>query len=208
MTTVNDFLQLIYWALSQRWANLFITPTNTLRAVDLAVKDILNYEGINWWFQLRVDESFETSGAWDTYIHTIEWWNKEYLRRIVSISVNDTELSWITVKAIPRFQRPNDVYFRFGDSSLTVMDQRGEKMRYTISYFAWYKSLTSLNDTIPVPDFFLPALFDYCMSYLMLPFWQYGEGKDQNFYQRAWEKMAGILKSNSSQNSSLVINIR
>ena len=48
MSSVNDFLQLIYGALSQRGANLFITPTNTLRAVDLAVKDVLNYEGINW----------------------------------------------------------------------------------------------------------------------------------------------------------------
>lgn len=48
MSTVNDFLQLIYGALSQRGANLFITPTNTLRAVDLAVKDVLNYEGVNW----------------------------------------------------------------------------------------------------------------------------------------------------------------
>ncbi len=46
------------------------------------------------------------------------------------------------------------------------------------------------------------------MSYLMLPFGQYGEGKDQNFYERATAKMAGILKSNSSQNSSLVTNIK
>lgn len=44
MITASDFFQLIYGALSQRGANIFITPTNTLRALDLAVKDVLNYE--------------------------------------------------------------------------------------------------------------------------------------------------------------------
>ena len=88
MSTVNDFLQLIYGALSQRGANLFITPTNTLRAVDLAVKDVLNYEGVNWGFQLRTNDTFTTTGASDTFIHTIPNSDTEFVRRIVSVEVN------------------------------------------------------------------------------------------------------------------------
>lgn len=208
MTTVNDFLQLIYWALSQRWANLFITPTNTLRAVDLAIKDVLNYEWINWWFQMRVDDTFTTSWADTTFVHTIPTSATEFVRRIVTVDVNWMVQPNIYIKAIPRLESTKDLFFKFGDSTITVFDQPGQPFTYTISYFVWYKTLISLEDTIPIPDFFLPALFDYTMSYLMLPFGQYGEGKDQNFYQRAGEKMAGILKSNSSQNSNLVINIK
>lgn len=207
MSTVNDFLQLVYGALSQRWANLFITPTNTLRAVDLAVKDVLNYEWINWWFQLRVDDTFTTPWTGTTHVHTIPTSSTEYVRRVVSIYVNDIEQPALSVKTIPRLSSTKDVYFRFGDSVFTVFDQPGW-LTYKVSYFVWFKTLTSLDDVLPIPDFFLPALFDYCMSYLMLPFGQYGEGKDQNFYQRAWEKMAWILKSNSSQNSNLIINIK
>lgn len=208
MATVNDVLQLIYGALSQRGANLFITPTNTLRAVDLAVKDVLNYEWVNWWFQLRVNDTFTTTGSGNTYVYTIPTSSTEFVRRIVSIEANWVDQIWVNVKAIPKLASTKDVYFRFGDSTITVFDQPWQTITYTISYFVWFKTLISVDDTLPVPDFFLPALFDYCMSYLMLPFGQYGEGKDQNFYQRAGEKMAGILKSNSSQNSNLVINIK
>jgi hypothetical protein len=208
MATVNDFLQLIYGALSQRGANLFITPTNTLRAVDLAVKDVLNYEGINWGFQLRVDDTFTTTGAGNTFVHTIPTSTTEFVRRVVAVEMNGIEQQSLSVKAIPRLNSSRDIYFRFGDSSITVFDQPGQPLTYTLSYFVGYKTLVSPEDSLPIPDFFLPALFDYCMSYLMLPFGQYGEGKDQNFYQRAGEKMAGILKSNSSQNSNLVINIK
>lgn len=208
MSTVNDFLQLIYGALSQRGANLFITPTNTLRAVDLAVKDVLNYEGVNWGFQLRTNDTFTTTGASDTFIHTIPTASTEFVRRVVAIEANGIEQTSLSVKALPKLQSNKDVYFRFGDSTVTVFDTPGNPITYTISYFVWFKTLVSLEDNLPVPDFFLPALFDYTMSYLMLPFGQYGEWKDQNFYQRAWEKMAGILKSNSSQNSNLVISIK
>jgi len=91
MATVNDFLQLIYGALSQRGANLFITPTNTLKAVDLAVKDVLNYEGINWGFQLRVDDTFTTDGTASTFVHTIPTSNTEFVRRVVALDVNGNE---------------------------------------------------------------------------------------------------------------------
>lgn len=208
MSTVNDFLQLIYGALSQRWANLFITPTNTLRAVDLAVKDVLNYEGVNWGFQLRTNDTFTTTGASDTFIHTIPNYDTEFVRRIVSVEVNGNWLAALCVKAIPKLNYMHDVHFRFGDSTITMFDTPGSPITYTISYFAWFKTLTSLDQELPIPDFFLPALFDYTMSYLMLPFGQYGEWKDQNFYERATAKMAGILKSNSSQNSNLVIAIK
>jgi len=208
MSTVNDFLQLVYGALSQRWANLFITPTNTLRAVDLAVKDILNYEGINWAFQLRVGDTFSTTWADSTFVHTIPTSSTEFIRRVVSVYVNWNEQPSLSVKSIPKLHTTKDVYFRFWDSTITVFDQPSQAMDYELAYFVGYKTLTSLEDTLPIPDFFLPALFDFTMSYLMLPFGQYGEWKDQNFYQRATEKMAGILKSNSSQNSNLVINIK
>lgn len=175
MATVNDFLQLIYGALSQRGANLFITPTNTLRAVDLAVKDVLNYEGINWGFQLRVNDTFTTTGASNTFLHTIPTSDTEFVRRVVAIEINGNEQSALTVKALPKLQYPKDVYFRFGDSTITVFDTPGSPATYTISYFVGFKTLVSLDDALPIPDFFLPALFDYCMSYLMLPFGQYGE---------------------------------
>lgn len=206
-TSVNDFLQLIYWALSQRGSNLFISPTNTLRAVDLAIKDVLNYEGINWAFQLRVNDSFTTTGAWDTFIHTIPTSSTEYVRRIVYLTAGGSDIGKLKVKQIPKLDNSADVYFRFGDSTVTVYDQPWQPISYEMHYFVWYKTLTSLDDAIPIPDFFLPALFDFTMSYLMLPFGQYGEWKDQNFYERATAKMAWILKSNSSQNSNLVIKI-
>ncbi len=208
MTSVNDFLQLIYGALSQRGANLFITPTNTLRAVDLAVKDILNYEGVNWSFQMRVNDSFVTTGADTTYTYTIPTSATEYIRRVVLVECNGNEITNFNARAVPKLRSSNDVFYRYGEPTLTVFDTPWNTNSYTIHYFVWYKSLTSLEDILPVPDFFLPALFDFTMSYLMLPFGQYGEGKDQNFYERATAKMAGILKSNSSQNSSLVTNIK
>lgn len=135
MSSVNDFLQLIYGALSQRGANLFITPTNTLRAVDLAVKDVLNYEGVNWGFQLRVNDTFTTTGASDTFVHTIPTSSTEFVRRIVSVEVNGNVLPALSVKAIPKLQYMHDVHFRFGDSTVTVMDSPGSPITYTISYF-------------------------------------------------------------------------
>lgn len=135
MATVNDFLQLIYGALSQRGANLFITPTNTLKAVDLAVKDVLNYEGINWGFQLRVDDTFITDGTASTFVHTIPTSNTEFVRRVVALDVNGNEQQAITAKALPRLHSTKDVYFRFGDSTVTVFDQPGQPYTYTMSYF-------------------------------------------------------------------------
>lgn len=154
MTTVNDFLQLIYGALSQRWANLFITPTNTLRAVDLAIKDVLNYEGINWWFQLRVEDTFTTTGAASRFVHTIPTSTTEFVRRVVALDVNENEQQWIIVKSLPRLHSTKDVYFRFWDSTVTVFDQPGQPYTYTMSYFVGYKTLISLDDTLPIPDFF------------------------------------------------------
>ena len=208
MTSVNDFLQLVYGALSQRGANLFITPTNTLRAVDLAVKDVLNYEWVNWAFQLRVNDSFTTTGASSTYTYTIPTSATEYIRRVVLVECNGNEVSNLTTRAVPKLRSQNDIFYRYGEPTVTVFDTPWNTNSYVIHYFVGYKTLTSLEDIIPVPDFFLPALFDFTMSYLMLPFGQYGEGKDQNFYERATAKMAWILKSNSSQNSSLVTNIK
>ena len=206
-TTVNDFLQLIYWALSQRWANIFISPTNTLKAVDLAVKDILNYEWINWAFQLRTDDTFSTDWTSSKFVHTIPTSSTEYVRRVVYVAMNGSDVGKLKVKAINKIDNSSEVFFRFWDSTVTVFDHVWQPLNYELAYFVGYKSLTSLDQTLPIPDFFLPALFDFTMSYLMLPFGQYWEGKDQNFYQRATEKMAWVLKSNSSQSSNLVIKI-
>ena len=57
---VKEFNRSIYAALSHRGTNLFVSDLNLLRFVDYAVKDILNYEGVQWSFMYRNDIKFIT----------------------------------------------------------------------------------------------------------------------------------------------------
>ena len=204
---VKEFNRSIYWALSHRGTNLFVSDLNLLRFVDYAVKDILNYEGVQWSFMYRNDIKFTTPGEGGTFSFEIQNPTKEYLRRLFEVKADGVKQEPLKLRrSVDEVSTNGGVFFNYWGTTIVVDDKRSTE--YTVGYTVGFTDLLALEDELPLPSYFYPALFDFTMSYVMLPFGQYGEWKDQNFYERGQQKLQQVLKSNSSQGSNLTFNIR
>lgn len=69
-----------------------------------------------------MNDEFTTTGAASTYTYTIPTSATEYLRRVISIDCNGNELTQLNTRAIPKLNTYNEVFYRYGDSTITVFD--------------------------------------------------------------------------------------
>lgn len=207
---VKDFIPLIHGALWQMGTTLFISDKNLINFMNLAMQDILNYEGISWGFQYRHEVSFRLDGLTDdVFIFEIPNWDKEKLKRIAYLNIDGHTLNTYDFKQHPdAIKRMEDLFFIYNDTKLYMKNQLWVQRNVSIGYFVNPVPLTSSESEIPLPNYMHSPLFDYTMSYLMLPHGQYGEEKDHRFFERAQMKMQSIAKSNNAQSASVTTKIK
>lgn len=69
-----------------------------------------------------MNDSFTTTGASSTYTYTIPTSATEYIRRVVLVECNGNEVSNLTTRAVPKLRSQNDIFYRYGEPTVTVFD--------------------------------------------------------------------------------------
>lgn len=211
--TVNQFIQGVYASLTQQGSTLLINSDNLLTFVNYAMCDVLTYEGRVWTFQHVTGNSETTPGTTTFHTITIPNSDTETIKRILSIK---TSRGTSTLDDSIRFKMKQDgiinsdreVYLRPNDTSFKVYDVIGNPITYEYSYVRGFKFLTGLTDDVPLPDEFLPALHSLTLSYCSIPYGQYSDGKEVNFYSKGMNQLGNLAKSDGMQISSIVTNIQ
>lgn len=106
-----------------------------------------------------------------------------------------------------RINEPREIHFIQDRTFFDVHDVVGNPITYTYSYCRGLKFLTDLDQEIPIPEIFLPALHQLTVSYCSVPYGQYSDGKEVNFYQSGLQKLANLAKGESQQIVRVTTNI-
>ena len=190
-----------------RGLQMFMSEKNIIGCINMAIHDVLNYNGRNWKFMkfpgvIIRGSSDEDIMQVDLSAHLPD---DVYIKGILSMKVNGSEVT-PRILNVPTITMESEVYVK-PYSREVYLKNIGDSGEYEFAFQLGFKQLKSANSIIPLPEQFFGALFDYTLSYIMLPFGQYGEQKDQTFYERAQQKMKNIIDSSPVDGSFVVPNI-
>ena len=158
-----------------------------------------------------VGNTFTTTGVSDSFTTTVP--NGDTIQRLVTLksargnSVYDESVKF-QFKQDGIINADREVYYQQGGTTVKVFDVATNPIDYTYSYVKGLKRLASASDTIPVPDCFLPALHSLTLSYCMVPYGQYADGKEVNVYQKGRQQLADLAKYDGVQLGNLKINVQ
>lgn len=209
---VNAFIQSVFASLTQQGSTLLINSDTLLTFTNFGLSDIYNYEGRFWGFQYVVGNTFTTTGASTNFTHTIPENATNTIQRLVSLrATRGTTVLDESVKF--KFKRDGvigdhrDTYYQQYGTTFKVYDEPNRPINYEYSYVKGFKFLTSLNDELPIPEQFIPALHSFVISYCLVPFGQYSDNKEVNFYQKGLQQLANLAKGDGAQVGTVITNI-
>lgn len=200
---VQDLLQPLYLEANQQLWTLLLWDIWIINAINMALNDIYFYEWNHWWFMYKENEvdlnevddfiTIESNIPFIKLTWVFIWDNYDPLKF-------DIVYSKIRVKSNSCNSNWQYVYL---NSFWKEILMRNPKKKMIISYIGWFNRLTTKEDIIPVPDWFISALRNLSLFYILWPQWQYWEQKSWDLYNRWQEQLRQLSKSWLWQVSSI-----
>ena len=206
--TVGTLKTMLYASLSQQWAS-YLVGNNAIYFINLALTDIYNYQGRYWSFQYMPQEIIPGT---DTRVPVPYTVTGSYfgvvsppIVRVSSLRKMNTHTTGtpygrekldIQFLQSTTLTKEHDIHYQMYDNTITVFDNL---QWYVLNYIAGMRFLSSDTDIIPLPITFIGALHSLCLSYMYVPFGQYGDQKEVNKWQQAMQQLGMLAQADAPQ---------
>lgn len=204
---VQDFISAAYNQLTQKWATMLIGDDWLLAYINFALADIYSYEWREWAFMYNTEKVIVWNLVDTTIITTMD---KPIIKLLACRDLWDTDYKEVQfrIKHWLSLRENWDAYFNPFGTILKLYNNITSPINYSIDRIWWFNAVQTKTETLPIPDAFCWALFDFTMAYCMPQFWQYWDNKELNYYTKARNKLAELAKVSSYQVKQLNPNIR
>ncbi len=208
---VGAFIEVLYHWLTQRWATMFVSKESIMNFINFGLNDIYSFEGRGWSFMYKPNETITIPGATATtyYEHTtaspiyrlINIYDLQYSQFLASTKMKQTNLLINT---------SGDIFFLPFTTMISLFNNQTTTSTggYTLAYLGWFTPVTLDTDTLPIPDSFVHALYDFVMAYILPVYAQAGEQRENVEYQRAIAKLRELTKADDIQFNKITFNIK
>lgn len=198
---VSEFItDAIYRWINQKLPSYLMGPSGITKAINFALNDIFSYEGKYWTF-MYTSEEVDTTLLTDTGDVTLEATLTYPIQRIVRIDdMSSTALDKFENVNTEPFDGVRDLEineFRYHPHT-TRLKIYNNKSKYKIHYIHYFP-VVGYDDVIPLPDLFLGVLYNLTLSYIYPQYWQIGDNRETNVYNKARQQLTDLAKTDSLQ---------
>ena len=224
---VKDFIKnSLYRGTNQKLQTVLLWDTAVVNAINFALSDIYTYEGKEWTFMYDKKTLTWDSTTDKNIVLTLDspikkvflvhdkndnrypatLYNTNTTMKQNMPSTYDDRFQIIHTEPTEGIENLNShqLYFKPWSKSITIANNNNQW--YVLHYVHGF-DFVGIEDTLPIPDMFLWALYNIVMTYLYPINWQYGDNKDANSYNKAKDQLVNLAKSDSFQNQQIIWNV-
>ena len=217
---LKDFIlsSVLRWT-NQRLPSTLLGPVGLTNYINYALDDIYTFEWRYWTFMYdtieldcvtsftEADEVVYIDVPYPLlrimYIEDLSYWTTSYNTTLEKTSQLSQQFEALYTKPYDKID-PNHFYFKQHTKRIYL---RNNNNKYRIHYLHYFDRL-EYNDTteIPIPDIFLGALYELVMGYIYPNYWQQGENKEANAFNKGRQQLVDLAKTDSMQLSGVLWN--
>lgn len=202
MLELERALSFIHSWVNQRWATLLLGNKSIVQNLNIAALNVYFYEGRHWnW--MRHKQSFTIPASvtpGDTYTATTTY-------NIVDVQniCDDTGSSCVGGAYSPAWSdcdmSPGQFYWK-GFNKELIFARWDTERTIEVTYYGynlWTETDTpDTDETILIPEVFLPAIYHFALGVIYPHYTQYWEAREVSAYQMGINYLANIAKSQTT----------
>lgn len=210
---LKDFLQscVLRWT-NQRLPSNLLWISGLVNYLNFALNDIYTYEWKYWTFMFDTIELDCTTSFTDAdevvyidvpypllriaYIEDLSNWTQAYVSSVERWIQLHQQFEALNIKPYDKI----DYWHYYYKQHTKRIYLRNNKNKYRIHYIHYFDRIEYSEDAeIPIPDIFDGALYELTMWYVYPNYWQQGENKETNAFNKWRQALSDLAKTDSMQ---------
>ena len=183
---------------NQRLPSLLSWTTGITSYVNFALNDIYTFE---WRYRTFMHDKIELDCTtdfpdWEEVVYIDVPYPLLRVMYIEDLSNTTESFDCLNIEPTDKINY-GDIYYKQHTKRIYL---RNNKNRYIIHYIHYFDMVQYADDTeIPIPDLFLWALYELVMWYIYPNYWQQGENKEANAFNKWRQALVDLAKTDSMQ---------